>query len=201
MPAKLLIKKADAPVPESPGRWKAGRIISVVEIGANLAHGDTPSGGTFVHFIVTNRTVAEMEQYFAYYNRAIDMAVIQGPDINGFRRINVRNNNCNVSGTIGAWTADEANEIIAAWNAKYPTCNLVTVGFPNPNTWTCEGTFTTGQAVEFKSTVVVVGEGVMDSRRIWYITPAGIANIISAGGSQSGTSIQLNTILRDARLD
>jgi hypothetical protein len=55
--------------------------------------------------------------------------------------------------------------------------------------------------VEFNDTIVSIGEVTMDMRRLWYITPAGMSNIIAAGGSQTGTSIQLNSILRDARLD
>lgn len=201
MPAKLIIKKADSPVPESPGKWKSGRIVAVVEVTQPLGSGEEVAGGAFVHFIVSNRTVAEMEQYLAPYNRAIDMTTIAGPNPQGFRRINVRNNNCNASGTIGAWTVEGTDAIIAEWNGLHPTCNLSTVGFPQPNTWTCEGTFTPGQAVDFEDTIIAVGLAIMDTRRIWYITPSGMSNIIAAGGSQTGTSLQLNAILRDARDD
>jgi hypothetical protein len=201
VPAKLIIKKADSPVPESPGKWKAGRIVAVVETTQPLGNGEEPAFGGFVHFIVSNRTVAEMQQYLDPYNRAIDMTVIQGPDANGFRRINVRNNNCNASGTIGAWTVEGTDAIISEWNTRYPTCGLVTVAFPQPNTWTCEGTFTTGQAIEFNDTIVEFGLTVMDTRRIWYVTPAGMSNIIANGGSQTGTFAQLQNNLRDARLD
>jgi hypothetical protein len=201
MPAKLVIKKADAPVAESPGRWKAGRVVMVVETTAPLGSQEEPSAGNFVHFVVTNRTVAEMQQYLAPYNRAIEMFVIAGPDPNGFRRINVVNNNCNASGTIGAWTVEATNAVIAEWNSRYPTCGLVTVAFPQPNTWTCEGTFTPGQAVEFEQVLIEFGLSVMDTRRIWYINQTGMNNIIAAGGTQTGTSVQLNNILRDARDD
>lgn len=201
MPARLLIKKADAPVADGPGKWRAGRIVAVVEVAASLGTKEEVAGGNFVHFIVSNRTVAEMQQYLAPYNRAIDMVVIAGPDPNGFRRVNVRNNNCNASGTIGAWTVEGTDAIIAEWNEKYPTCNLTTVAFPQPNTWTCEGTFTQGQAQEFNDVIIEKGLEVMDTRRIWYITPAGMSNIIANGGTQTGTSLQLNNILRDARED
>jgi hypothetical protein len=113
----------------------------------------------------------------------------------------VRNNNCNASGTIGAWTPEGTDAVIEEWNTKYPTCNLTTVGFPQPNTWTCEGTFTTGQAQEFNDTIVAFGLTVMDTRRIWYVIPAAMSNIIAAGGSQTGTFAQLQPNLRDARLD
>jgi hypothetical protein len=90
------------------------------------------------------------------------------------------------------------------WNARYPTCNLTTVDIidgTNPgDTWQCEGTFTTGQAVEFNEVVVERGSQILDYRRIWYVTPAGMANIIAAGGLQSGTAAQLGNIVEDYRV-
>ena len=201
MPAKLIITRDDRPVPDAPGRWLAGEIVAVVETDAPLGSGELPEGGKFVHFIVSNKTVEEVRNYLDTYNRDIDMQVIQGPDANGLRRINVRNNNCNASGTIGAWTVEVTDNIIAEWNERYPTCGLFTVDFPAPNTWTCQGTFTTGQAQEFNDVIVEKGQSIMDRRKIWYITPAGMSNIIGAGGIQTGTAAQLNGILRDRRLD
>jgi hypothetical protein len=201
MPAKLIIKKLDNNVPESPGKWKAGRICIVVESTSPLGEGESVAFGTFVHFTVSDRTVAQMEQYIDPYNRAISMTVIQGPDPNGFRRINVRNNNCNASGTVGQWTVEATDAIISEWNARYPTCGLATVAFPQPNTWTCEGTFTTGQAVEFEEVIIRKGLATMDARRIWYVIPSAMNNIIAAGGDQTGTFAQLQPNLRDARDD
>ena len=205
MPAKLIIKKLDSPVPQSPGRWLSGEIVANVEDTAVLGSGEEVSGGSFVHFIVTDRTVAEMQQYLESYNRLISMDVIAGPDPQGFRRINVRNDRCNASGTVGNWTTEQADDIILEWNTRYPTTNLTTVAIitgTNPDdTWQCEGTFTTGQAQEFEEVVVEKGLQVLDKRRVWYITPAGMDNIDAAGGSQSGTSAQLSGILRDGTLD
>ena len=205
MPALLLIKKLDSPVPAAPGKWLRGEVVAVFETTAPRGSGEEVAAGSFVHFEVTDKTVAEMEQYLATYNRLIDMTVIAGPDPQGFRRINVRNNNTNASGTIGGWTTETTDNIIDEWNARYPTCNLTTVAIitgTNPgDTWQCEGTFTTGQAQEFEEVVIEQGLSVMDKRKIWYITEAGMQNIEAAGGSQSGTAQQLGGILRDARLD
>ena len=205
MPAKLIIKKLDSPVPQSPGRWLSGEIVANVEVDAPLGSGEEVSGGSFFHYIVTNRTVAEMEQYLQTYNRLISMAVINGPDPQGFRRINVRNDRCNVSGTVGNWTTEQADKIILEWNTRYPTTNLVTVAIitgTNPDdTWQCEGTFTSGQAVEFEEVVIEQGLSFMDKRKVWYITPAGMDSIEQTGGSQTGTSAQLSPILRDGTFD
>ena len=205
MPALLIIKKLDSPVPAAPGRWLRGEVVAVFETTAPRGSGEDVAAGSFVHFTVTDKTVAEMNQYLETYNRLIDMQVINGPDPQGFRRINVRNNNTNASGTIGGWTTEVTDDIIADWNADHPTCNLTTVAIitgTNPgDTWQCEGTFTTGEAQDFEDTIIEQGASVMDKRKIWYITEAGMQNIEAAGGSQSGTASQLGPILRDARID
>lgn len=206
MPAKLLIKRLDNPVANSGGKWLRGEVVVVAEVSRVWGSGEAPSDtGTFVEFEVTDKTVAEMNQYLDTYNRAIDMTVIAGPDPQGFRRINVRNNNTNVSGTRGGWTTEETDNIITEWNTRYPTTNLTTVaiidGTKPGDTWQCEGTFTTGQAEEFEQVIVEQGLQIMDKRKIWYITEAGMQNIEAAGGSQSGTASQLGPHLRDARLD
>ena len=205
MPALLIIKKLDSPVPAAPGKWLRGELVVVFDPAAPRGSGEEPEAGSFVHYTVTDKTVAEMNTYLQTYNRLIDMQVINGPDPQGFRRINVRNNNTNNSGTVGGWTTEGTDKIIAEWNGRYPTTNLTTVSIitgTNPgDTWQCEGTFTTGQAQEFEEVITEKGASLMDKRKIWYITEAGMQNIEAAGGSQSGTASQLGPILRDARLD
>lgn len=205
MPAKLTIKKLDSPVPASGGRWLRGELVKVHEVDQDLGTLGDPSAGFFVTFTVTDKTVDEMREFLAPYNRAIDMDVVAGPDPTGFRRINARNNNTNVSGTRGGWTTEATTDIEDEWNERYPTCNLTTVAIldgTNPgDTWQCEGTFTTGQAQEFNDVIIEKGTTVLDKRKLWYITESGMQNIEAAGGSQSGTAQQLGGILRDARLD
>ena len=133
------------------------------------------------------------------------MNVVAGPDPQGFRRIDVKNNLVNQSGTLGEWTAQNTGDIITEWNTRYPTTNLVTVQIytadaPN-DVWQCEGTFTTGQAQEFEEVIIEKGLADMLKRKRWYITSAGMTNIRNAGGSQSGTAAQLGPILRDGLLD
>jgi hypothetical protein len=169
MPALLIIKKLDSPVPAAPGRWLRGEVVAVFETTAPRGSGEEVAAGSFVHFEVTDKTVAEMNQYLATYNRPIDMQVIEGAGVDGLKKINVRNNNTNASGTIGGWTTEETNNIITEWNTRYPTCNLQTVQFidgTNPgDTWQCEGTFTQGQADEFEE--VIVEQGL---RGRWWLT-------------------------------
>ena len=206
MPALLIIKKLDSSVPQAPGRWLRGELVAVFDPAAPRGSGEEPEAGAFVHYTVIDRTVEDMNQYLATYNRLIDMAVVNGPDPQGFRRINVRNNNTNNSGTVGGWTVEGTNRIIDEWNERYPTTNLTTVGIitgtvPN-DTWQCEGTFTTGQAQEFEEVVIQEGLDTMDKRKIWYINESGMQQIEAlTRSSGSGSSSELSAILRDARLD
>jgi hypothetical protein len=200
MPATILITSTDRPVPQSAGRWLSGEILLVNDVPYTI--GGEADLTKFFQFTITDKTPAEVDQkFFGIWNRLIDMNVIAGPDPQGLRRINVRNNNTNVSETIGGWTVPGTDAIIAQWNTLYPTANLITIGFPQYDTWTCEGTFTVGQAAEFEATIIEQGLQEMDKRRVWYVTPAGMANIDSAGGLQSGTAAQLGGIVQDGRLD
>ena len=204
MPAKLLIKTNDNAVPDSPGKWLRGEIVAVVEDTATLGSGEL-NIASFYRFTVTDKSVAEMQSFLDSWNRIIDMNVIQGPDVNGLRRINVRNNLVNVSGDMGEWTVAATDDIIAAWNADHPLANLITIDIhqgTNPDdTWQCEGTFTVGEAADFEATIIEAGLSDLLKRRIWYITEAGMVNIAGAGGSQSGTAAQFNGIIRDGLLD
>jgi hypothetical protein len=186
--------------PISQSRWLRGEILLVNDVPYTT--GGESDLSKFVQFTITDKTPAEVDQkFFGIWNRLIDMNVIAGPDPQGLRRINVRNNGTNVSETIGGWTVEGTDRIIAQWNSLYPTTNLITIAFPQYDTWTCEGTFTTGQAQEFEDTIIEQGLNEMDKRRVWYITPAGMANIDAAGGLQSGTAAQLGGITQDGRLD
>ena len=204
MPATLLITESDRPVPPSGGRWLEGEICVVAESTMQWGSGELDTN-KFLRFTVTDRTVAEMNQYLQTWNRLIAMNVVAGPDPQGFRRIDVKNNLVNQTGTLGEWDVTNTNAIITEWNTRYPTTNLVTVQIytadaPN-DVWQCEGTFTTGQAAEFEEVVIEKGQSELLKRKIWYITEAGMVNIGNAGGVQSGTSAQLNPILRDGLLD
>lgn len=203
MPAKLIIKRLDSPVPDSAGKWLAGQVVANVETTEILGSGEEVSGGGFVHFIVTDRTVAEMQQYLDTYNRDIEYTLINaGPP----RRYEVNNKNANSLG-VGMWTVEATDNIKASWEVDHPLADITTIGYPNSginglgNIWDMSGVFSVGEGEEFQGIVISEGLATMDARKIWYITPAGMANIDSAGGSQSGTSAQLNSILRDARLD
>jgi hypothetical protein len=200
MPATILLCSTDRPVPQAASRWLQGEILLVNDVPYTT--GGEANLSKFFQFTITDKTPAQVDQkFFGIWNRLIDMNTIAGPDPQGLRRINVRNNGTNVSETIGGWTVEETNGIITEWNGRYPTANLITIAFPQYGVWTCEGTFTTGQAQEFEDVIIEAGLDQMDKRRVWYVTPAGMANIDAAGGLQSGTAAQLGGIVQDGRLD
>jgi hypothetical protein len=204
MPATVLITRDDRNVPESAGRWKRGQIVYINEVP--FTQGGEADTSLFVQFTITDKDKPEVDaKLMAPYNMDIDMNVIAGPDPStGFRRINVRNNHTNSTGTKGGWTTEMADNIIQEWNARYPSCNLTTVQIltgTNPNdTWQCEGTFTTGQAVEFNQVVVQRGSETLDYRRLWFVNETGMNNIIANGGIQQGTASQFNNWLEDYRV-
>ena len=202
MPAKLIIKKLDSNVPEGGGRWKAGQIVANWETSHPVSSGESVAAGAFVHYEVTDKTVAEMDAYMGQYNKAIDMNVINGTPP-GLLRIRVRNNNTNASGTIGGWTTTGTDAVISEWNSLYPTSNLTTISIidgTNPgDTWVCEGVFSVAQGQEFEALIIENGLDAMDYRKIWYVPNNVMSNIISNGGTQAGTASQLQ--MRDARLD
>ena len=199
MPCELLIVESDRNVPQSPGRWLSGEIVVIKDTPVLWGNGELNTN-SFVRFEVTNKTADEMNAYLQQYNRIYDMTVINGPDPSGFRRIEIENQMVNVSETLGIWTQEVVDNIVDRWNSEYPTANLTDLGFTN-RVWTCEGTFTSGEADDFERVITEEGFAYMDKRKRWYITPAGMDNIRNAGGFQSGTSAQLSGIIRDGTLD
>jgi hypothetical protein len=204
VPATILITANDRAAPDGPAKWLRGQILLVNDVP--YTDGGEADLNFFVQFTITDKNPSEVDEHlFGEWNRLIDMNVINGPSPTGFRRINVRNNNTNVSETIGDWTVQQTENIIAIWNAGDPStgrppADLATVGFPQYGVWTCEGTFTTGQAAEFEATIIAAGFEFRDKQRIFYINEAGMLNIEGAGGLQSGTAAQLSNAIQDGRL-
>ena len=203
MPAALLIVAEDRPVPEAAGRWKAGQVILVND--ELYTSGGEANTDIFVQFWVTDKTPEEVDaKLFAPYNMDIDMTVVAGPDPTGRRRIYVRNNNTNSTGTKGGWTTEMTDNIEEDWNYRYPDSNLETLGVltgTNPgDTWDCAGTFEPDQYNEFEDTIVQIGSEALNYRRLWYINETGLDNIKNNGGVQEGTAQQLSNWLEDYRV-
>jgi hypothetical protein len=153
-------------------------------------------------FTVTDKTEEEMLAYLGTYSYNTSMVVYQGPDPSGLRSIRVRNDDWNGNYSPDCdWTAQNTQAIADEWNERYPTAGLVILAIPASDYFECQGTFTTGQAIEYEEVVHREGLATMVRRSQWYISPAGMANIGGNGGHQDGTAAQLGGILNDRVLD
>ena len=197
MPCEVLFNESDRPVPPSPGRHLQGEILAIRDVPANWGPGELATS-LFLRFGVTDKTAAEMEAYMARYRRIYDLQVIAGPNPEGLRRIEVENTIVNNSETLGVWTQEVVDEILTVWNDEHPDSGLISLGFTN-RVWTCEGTFTQGEAQEFERVITEAGFNAMDKRTRWYIPPVVVQFVRDQGGYAEGTASQLQ--LRDATLD
>ena len=202
MPAKLIIKKLDSPVAPSPGRWLSGETVANVEVAKPLGNGEEVAGGSFVHYIVTDQTPAQMEYVLQTWNRDLVIVNTTPSQPGGLRSISITNSLVNASGDMGEWTTVITADILTQWNGGNPSLTLTDDGIISPSVWNATVVLPTeADEIAFDDFITDYGLSSMVKRKVFYITPAGMANIDSAGGSQSGTSSQLSGILRDGTLD
>lgn len=192
--AIILIVRRTPDVPDSPGKYRARELYKVYPEGYEFSGALSLEAGLFIRFTVTDKTVKEVEEYTAPWNKVLEFSVTQGPDENGFRRIKITNTLVSNSGENG-WQQENIDEFISAWNELYPESDLVLVGFDN-NDCVVEGTFTEGQKDEFVDVVTRYGLNEIYHRRLYYITQEGYDLILDAGGSKEGTAQQFGQILR-----
>jgi len=199
MAASLLIfniEQADL----SPGTYLYGEIVEVQDFGFDWG---TRRLDYFAIFDITDKTPAEVSNYMDEYNRLIDMQVIAGPNPEGLRRINVRNNLVSTSGTYGGWDAINTSNIITEWTSLYPESGLKTIEIftdKNPNdVWQCEGVFGQGQYEQFEAVVIDKGLGSLVKRRRWAVTESGMSQINGQPDAHwSGTAQQFSQIVQDS---
>ena len=204
MPAKLLIKRlVNTQAPDDGSRWLRGEIVANVETTLVLQNGESPANGFLLSFTVTDRTVAQMQQYLDTYNRDIEYTLINaGPP----RRYEVNNKNANTQG-VGHWTVEAVDAIKVEWEIDHPAADITTIGFPNSgvnglgNIWDMSGVFSLGEGAEFQAVVIERGINTMDRRTIWQVSEVFCANLEANGNQNSGTFSQLSPNLRDVRLD
>ena len=59
----LVCKVADNNVPESPGKWRAGEVVTAVPDDHVFSAAELPSGGNFYHITVTDKTLEQVQDY------------------------------------------------------------------------------------------------------------------------------------------
>ena len=86
MPATLIIKRLDnINVPDAPGRWRAGELVVVTDKVPpwSSQEGDVTKWFTFV---VTDKTVSEVNDYLDKYTFSTSMQTVAGHDQSGLER-------------------------------------------------------------------------------------------------------------------
>ena len=171
MPATILSKTADNPVPESPGKWRAGEVVAAVEVGHLFSVNEVPSAGKFHHITVTDKTLAEVQQYLQQWNH--NPTTIQLSATGNDRVIQVTSDMVSLSGQ-NAFTEAVFAPMLASVNDTYPTANATFQSVTNT-----VYTFTITAPEAAKDEIIDrVNEVVRDmqyKRRRWYITAAGRA--------------------------
>jgi hypothetical protein len=202
VPATLIIKRLDnINVPDAPGRWRAGELVVVTDKVPpwSSQEGDVTKWFTFV---VTDKTVSEVNDYLDKYTFSTSMQTVAGPDQSGLRRISVRNDDWNANYSPDCdWTQEICDNIRDSWNEEHPDSNLIILDIPSPDYFQCEGTFTAGERELFETVVHQEGLSKLVRRSKWYVSPSGMTYIEGEGGAATGTAAQLSGILKNRTLD
>jgi hypothetical protein len=203
VPATILINSTDRLVPQSAGRHMRGQVIGGQAFATPFTVGGESDTNLFYQFTITDKQPNEVDaKLFDVYVRDIDFTLINANQT--LRRYEANNLNASPAG-LGYWTQSVVDEIKLNWEVDHPLADITTIGFPNQgvnglgNIWDMSGIFQPGEGEAFQLVVYEAGLGVMDYRTIFRITEAGMINIGSAGGLQSGTAQQLSNILVDER--
>ena len=197
MPAILLVKQTDAPVAESPGRWKAGEIVAVFEADHVFDRAEFPTAGNFYKVLVTDKTKAQVEAYQEQWRHQPALSVVASNPPN--YRIRLESPRASVSGK-GALVREELEQMLT------DLASLI------------EGSATyhdhgrVGNTVFFEFNVLGVDANERDAardfveerirtlsikRRRWAINGAGMTVLENNGGTVSATAAQVQNYLTD----
>jgi len=193
----LLAKVSTNNVPDSPGKWRVGEIVTAVEDGHIFGTQEVPSAGNFYHITITDKTLEEVQSYLQSWSH--DPVVIQISATGDDRLIGVTSTMVSASGD-GAFTAGPIDDMLADIAAEFTESNPVRTALTN---FTFE--FTITAPVGARDDIIErVNQAVRDmahKRRRWYVTQAGRTFLAGNGGTVSGTSAQVSVYLRDGLLD
>jgi hypothetical protein len=199
--AILLVKVADAPVPDSPNKWRAGEIVAAFEDGHVFGNKEIPSAGNFYHVTVTNRTKAQVEAYIERWQHRPTPSVVASQPPN--YRIRIESDRASVSGM-----GDILRPEIEAM--------LTELGEMVGGSATYHDRGRSGNTIWFEFDVLGVDPEERDMardfvkdavsnlsirRRRWYINGAGMNFLANNGGVASGTAAQIAGFLRDGLED
>jgi len=192
MPAILLVKVADAPVAESPTRWKGGQVVDAFSVDHVFGDPELPAAGKFYHITITNPGIGvdEAREYLEEWRHKPTYEVLgrQG----NVRRIRVTSSMVSVSGK-NAFERAPIEAFFGRWNATYVS--------HNQNSFTMDADIDDEYFDEARADMDKTIMDMQYARRRWYITPAGMTFLANNSGSIERTASQIQPFLRDGLLD
>jgi len=202
--AILLIKRDDNPVPESPGKWRAGEVVAVVEDGHTFGSEEVPAAGNFLHLQITDKTQAEVEAYTQAWSH--DPTVTQVSATGDDRLIRITSSMIDASGNAGfddgGSPAQPFTDMLADINQRYPTANATYNAHTNT-----QYDFNITAPVAARDEIIALAEEavrrIQYRRRRWYVPSDSRDVIIANGGSFAATAADVASggHLRDGLLD
>ena len=193
----LLCKTADNPVPESPGKWRAGEVVAAVADDHQFAAQEVPEAGKFYHITVTDKTLAEVQEYLQSWSH--DPVTTQVSAVGDDRVLQVVSTMVSASGQ-NAFTQVQVEGFCADLNERYPTANSSYANHNNTG-FQFNVTVPIEQRDELIEQINEFVESVLYKRRRWYINQAG-RDFMDANGNQvSGPAATVGNYLRDGLLD
>jgi hypothetical protein len=115
--AILVIKVADNNVPDGPGKWLQGEIVTATEDSHVFSPTELPSGGGFYHITVTDQTVAQVLTYLKSWGHE-PTSVIDSNDGAGGYGVTITSATVSSSGK-NAVTRGQMDNFVTKWNGVY----------------------------------------------------------------------------------
>jgi len=190
MPAILLVKVADAPIAESPGRWKGGMIVDAFPADHVFTPAELPSGGNFYHVTVSDKNVNQVDNYLERWNHKVTYEPLGRAG--NVRRYKVISTMVSVSGK-NAFERAPIEAFMDRWNATY-------VAHDNTS-FTMDVDLPDEAIQEARDDMDRVISEMQFARRRWYLTPQAMNFLSNNDGATTRTAVDILPFLRDGLLD
>lgn len=188
--AILVVKKNINTVPDSPGKWKAGEVVTAVADDHVFSVGELPAAGEFYHVTITDKTVAEVQTYLKDWAHSSSIAQIARKGDG--RRIEV---------TSDMVSRTRKHKFLRATILEILTRMGATYVSHTDNSFRFDITATDAEAPSKLLQLRVGLSTLIFARRRWYINTAGMTFLSNNAGVASGTAAQVSNYLRDGLLD
>jgi len=193
----LLIKVSTSDVPDSPGRWRAGEVVGVFDDSHEFGAKEVPSAGKFYHVAVTDKTLAQVEEYLTEWRH--EPVTTQISTVGNRRLLQVASSMVSATGK-NAFTQAGVQALLDGINTAYPTA-LAEYDSHTNSTFRFRVTVPISGRDELIERINLAVRDMQYARRRWYITQSGLTYLGNNGGTVSGTAAQVAGYLRDGMLD